>query len=184
MDIVEIVRKHVEERYYDKNSSKKVNMYDTHVKYVVEYAKQLAEKLNADKEIVEISALLHDISRLDGVNEKHHIGGSKYAEEFLRKHNYNEEKIKEVMHCILTHRGNTSIPRESIEAECLASADAMAHFRNIADMFHFVYGELGKSSDEGKEMIKEKLERSFQKMIPEAQDIIRDKYNAAMKILE
>ena len=114
MDIVEIVRKHVEERYYDKNSTKIVNMYDTHVKYVVEYSKQLAEKLNADKEIVEISALLHDISRLDGVNENHHIDGSKYAEQFLRKHNYNEEKIKRVMHCIITHSGSTSIPRESI----------------------------------------------------------------------
>ena len=51
-------------------------------------------------------------------------------------------------------------------------------------MFYFVYGELRKSSDEGKEMIKEKLERSFRKMLPEAQDIIRDKYDAAMKILE
>ena len=123
------------------------------------------------------------IFRLDGVNENHHIDGSKYAEQFLRKHNYNEEKIKGLC-IVLLHIAVYLYPRESIEAECLASADAMAHFRNIADMFYFVYGELRKSSDEGKEMIKGKLERSFRKMLPEAQDIIRDKYDAAMKILE
>ena len=159
-------------------------MYDTHVKYVVEYARTLSDRLNADKEIVEISALLHDISRLDGSIETHHVDSSKYAEEFLRKHDYDKKKIEKVVHCILTHSGSSSIPRESIEAECLASADAMAHFRNIADMFYFVYSELEKSSDEGKKMVKEKLERSFQKMLPEAQDIIKDKYLAAMEILE
>lgn len=184
MNILDIVRKHVLERYHKDNKSDEMNMYDTHVKYVVEYANELANKLNADKEIVEISSLLHDISRLDGSNENHHIDSAKYAEELLKENGYGEDKIEKVKHCILSHRGSVHIPRETIEAECVSSADAMAHFRNISDMFYFVYHDLGKDPEEGKRMIKDKLERSYNKMIPEAKDIIKDKYISIMNILE
>ena len=47
--------------------------WDYHMVSVVKYAHQLAEKLGADKEIVEISAWLHDITRLKGDPENHHI---------------------------------------------------------------------------------------------------------------
>ena len=36
------------------------NYWDNHVKYVVDIAENLASRLNADKEIVVISAILHD----------------------------------------------------------------------------------------------------------------------------
>ena len=184
MSIIETVRKHIYEKYHSDKREDGLNMYDTHVKYVVEYAKQLAKKLNANEEIVEISALLHDIGRLNGKEENHHILGSEYAQEYLLSLDYPQEKIDQVKHCILTHRGSLSIPRETVEAECVASADAMAHFRNISDMFYFVYHDLKESSEKGKQMVKDKLERSFQKMIPKGQDIVRDRYDAIMKILE
>lgn len=184
MNIVEEVRKHVYEKYHNDKRDDGINMYDTHVQYVVEYAKQLAEKINVDEEIVEISALLHDIGRLNGSEENHHIIGAEYAQEYLPTLNYPQEKIDKVKHCILAHRGSLSIPRETKEAECVASADAMSHFRNISDMFYFVYHDLGESSEKGKQMIKDKLERSFNKMIPEAQAIVREKYDAVMKILQ
>lgn len=184
MNIVEKVRKHIYEKYHDDKKGDGINMYDTHVQYVVEYAKQLAKKLNADIDIVEISALIHDIGKLNGEEENHHIKGAEYAEKYLQKLNYPQEKIDRVKHCILAHRGSLSIPRETKEAECVASADAMAHFRNISDMFYFVYHDLRESSEKGKEMIKDKLERSFNKMIPEGQEIVKDRYNAVMKILE
>lgn len=183
MSIVETIRKHVYEKYHNDKRDDGINMYDTHVQYVVEYAKQLAEKLNADLEIVEISALLHDIGRLNGIEESHHITGAKYAQEYLSSLDYPQEKIDRVKHCILAHRGSFSIPRETVEAECVASADAMAHFRNVSDMFYFVYHDLGESPEKGKQMVKDKLERSYQKMIPEGQDIVRDKYDTVMKIL-
>lgn len=184
MDIVEEVRKHVYEKYHEDERDDGMNLYDIHVKYVVEYAKQLAKKLYADIEIVEISALLHDIGRLNSTKENHHIIGAQYAEEYLQTLGYPIEKIKRVKHCIFAHRGSLSIPRETIEAECVASADAMAHFRNISDMFYFVYHDLKESSEKGKQMVKDKFERSFNKMIPEGKEIVRDKYEAIMKILE
>ncbi len=184
MNILETVRNHVYEKYHNDKREDGINMYDIHVKYVVEYAKQLAEKLNANEEIVEISALLHDIGRLDGTEDNHHTIGAQYAQMYLTSLGYPQEKIERVKHCILAHRGSLSIPRETVEAECVASADAMAHFRNISDMFYFVYHDLGESLDKGKQMIKDKLERSYNKMIKEGKEIIQEKYDATMKILK
>ncbi len=184
MDIVEEIRKHVIKRYQERDDAEGMDMYETHVKYVVEYAKTLAEKLGAGVEVVEIAALLHDIARIDGLNENHHIEGAKYAEELLNSLGYDPEKIPVIKDCIISHRGSTGIPQKTVEAKCLASADAMAHFRSIPDMFYFVYKDLGCDIEEGKQKLRKKFTESYNKMIPEAKEIVEEKYIAVMKILE
>ena len=184
MDTVEEVRKHVINRYQERNDAEGMDMYETHVKYVVEYAKTLAEKLGADVKVVEIAALLHDIARIDGLNENHHIEGAKYAEELLSVLDYDTKKISLIKDCIISHRGSVGIPQKTIEAKCLASADAMAHFRSIPDMFYFVYKDLGCDIEEGKQKLRKKFSKSYAKMIPEAKEMVEDKYIAVMKVLE
>ncbi len=184
MSIIEDVRKHVIKRYQERDDAEGMDMYETHVKYVVEYAIVLAEKLDADVEVVEIAALLHDIARIDGLNENHHIEGAKYAEDLLSNLKYDSEKISLIKDCIISHRGSTGIPQKTIEAKCLASADAMAHFRSIPDMFYFVYKDLGCDIEEGKQKLRKKFSESYNKMIPQAQEIVGEKYVAVMKILE
>jgi len=184
MDIVSKVREHVEDKYKNQEKNMVMDPYGTHVKYVVEYAVQLAKKLKADQEIVEIAALLHDIARLEGSNENHHIDSADYAEKLLTEFEYEKEKIEHVKDCIISHRGRGDIPRKTIEAECIASADAMAHYRDIPSMFYLVYVGFKKDPDEGRRWLKEKYERSFKKMIPEAQEIVRGKYEAVIKILD
>jgi len=184
MNILDTVRSHVLKRYQERADFEGMVTYNVHIKHMVEYAIQLAKKLNADEEIVEIAAWLHDIGRLDGTNENHHIVGAEYSEKFLRENGYYEEKIQQVKHCILTHRGSVDTPRETIEAKCIASADAMAHFGDISAMFYWVYVFLGKDMEEGKIKVRDKLTRSFNKMVPEAQEIVKEKYDAAMKILQ
>lgn len=184
MDTVEEVRKHVINRYQERNDAEGMDMYETHVKYVVEYAKTLAEKLGADVKVVEIAALLHDIARIDGLNENHHIEGAKYAEELLSVLDYDTKKISLIKDCIISHRGSAGIPQKTIEAKCLASADAMAHFRSIPDMFYFVYKDLGCDIEEGKQKLRKKFRESYAKMIPEAKKMVEEKYIAVMKVLE
>lgn len=184
MDIVKTVRKHVLEKYSQRKDYQGMITYNVHVNYVVKYAIELAKKLNADEEIVEIAALFHDIGRIDGTDENHHEVGAEYAEEFLKSNGYDNRKIGIVKNCILAHRGSVKIERKTVEAECIASADAMAHFGDIPSMFYWVYVFLDKDIEEGKTMILDKYKRSFMKMIPEAQEIVREKYNAVMKILE
>lgn len=183
MDYPKTVQKYVYTQYHKDKKRKGINMYDTHVKYVVEYAKELAHRLDADEEITEIAALLHDIGRLNGTEDNHHIIGADIAEQYLRSIDYPEDKIQKVKHCIIAHRGSKQIPRETKEAECVASADAMTHFRNISDMFYFVYHDLQELPEKGKQMVMDKLERSYRKMIPEAKRMVNEKYEALKIIL-
>jgi len=155
-----------------------------HISNVVKFSKLLAQKLNADEEIVEIAAWLHDWGSLIGRYEDHHIAGAEEAERILKNFNYPQEKIEKVKHCILAHRGSKDIKRESIEAEIVASADAMAHFADIPDLFHLGYSTKKLSYEDGIKFVKEKLERSWNKIMPEGKEIIKEKYKAALKILE
>ena len=78
--------------------------WKSHVESVVKYSKILAKKLNADEEVCEISAWLHDIIKIrDDINELHHVNGSKEAVKILESYNYPNEKIQQVKNCILTH---------------------------------------------------------------------------------
>jgi len=153
-----------------------------HILPVVKYAKLLAKKLNADEEIVEVSAWLHDVKMFDD-DENHHTSGPIEAEKILKELNYPNEKIEKVKHCIHSHRKSKDIKKESIEAECVASADVMAHFDSIPYLFYIAFTLRKMGLDEGKEWVKKKLERGWDKLIPEAKEMVKEKYEDIMKTL-
>lgn len=158
--------------------------WDHHILSVVKYAKILAERFKADKEIVEIAAWLHDITRMRGKPQDHNITGAAEAEKILKELNYPQERIDKVKHCIIAHRGSESIKRETVEAECVASADAMAHFDNIPALLYVAFVKKEMNPTEGMKWIREKIERSWNKIMPEAKDMVLPKYEAAKLILE
>lgn len=70
------------------------NYWEEHVKYVVDFALELAEKVDADKEIVEIGAILHDIAKvLVEEREPHNIIGADLAGEMFRVTSHDLDKI-------------------------------------------------------------------------------------------
>lgn len=156
-----------------------------HIKDVVGIGKKLAKIVNADSEIVEISALLHDYSgiRDHSLHKEHHIHSATYAEKILRELNYPEDRIDSVKHCIETHRGSVKTKRNTPEAECLANADAMAHIENVSSLFYLAYFKHRMQIDEGRDWIYKKLQRSWKKISPEFQSIVELKYRSALEIL-
>ncbi len=180
---IERVREIVKENHRDID-------YKYHIIPVVKNALLLADKLNADKEVVEVAALLHDIGRVETIvgkykaENEHHIIGEKEAEKILKKLNFEKEFIDKVKHCVLTHRGRADIPRETIEAKIVASADAMSHF----DSFLLVPTVFSKTTDNFEELITEieaKMQRNWnKKLIPEAKEIVKEKYKAIMLIIK
>jgi len=151
---------------------------------VVKIGKKLAGQFNADSEIVEISALLHDYAGIKdySLHKEHHIHGAIEAEKILRKLNYPSNKIEAVKHCIENHRGSVKSEKQSAEAECLANADAIAHIENIPSLLYLTFAKFGMEIDEGVEWLKEKLERSWNKLNPDMKKIFQDKYEATNKI--
>jgi len=115
-------------RQFVKSKSDKEN-WKYHVVLVVNYAKKLAKIYRVNQEIVELAALLHDIGRIVSKNIKDHdIIGVLKAGNILKKYDYPEDIIKEVKHCVESHRGSKNIKPRTLTAKIITNADAMAHF--------------------------------------------------------
>jgi len=186
MTIVEKVRKIIE-----KGGKKKSNFYGLegldHVLNVARYAKLLAIKRKADKEVTELAGLFHDYSCLLDKKyvDKHEEHSGKFAQEILSNLNYPQEKIEIIKDAIYCHRGSKNRPKKTLEAKCLADADAMAHFSEIPGLFYLAYVTYQMSNrHDAKNFVEEKLLRSWNKLSPDAQKIIQKQYEAAKIILK
>ena len=157
-----------------------------HIEAVVKNGEILAEKYNADKEIVMIAAWLHDIASITDYTlyEEHHIHGAQMAQELLSKLSYDESKILKVQNCIRNHRGSVYTNKNSIEELCVADADAISHFDSIPSLLYLAYVERQMSLEEGIQFVKGKLERSFCKLSKESKEYYKDKYHQAMNVLK
>lgn len=97
-----------------------------HVKQVVEMALLLGAELDADAEVVEAAAWLHDIRKLE---KQHALVGAAEAGPFLRTTDFPAEKIAAVVDAIAQHEGffrpegEPSI--EPVEAAVLWDADKL-----------------------------------------------------------
>ena len=135
--------------------------WNDHIKRVVYHAVILAKKYDADVEIVELGALLHDISMLFeyGERSEHHIYSTEMAETLLTSLNYPRDRIERVKKCVFNHLSRNQHLRETIEETCVSDADALAHFDRIPSLFSLVYGVLGMSLEEGRDNVKKKIAR-------------------------
>jgi putative nucleotidyltransferase with HDIG domain len=155
-----------------------------HIVPVVNYAKKLAKILRADEETVEVAALLHDIGRLKHGGENHDVTGMPEAEKILEEHDYPQDIIDEVKHCIESHRGSKDIPPKTIIAKIIANADAMAHFDVLPIFF---YWRCKKSSfEDAFKWVDEKIDRDWNKKLtlPEAREMMKEKYKAIKLVLD
>ncbi|MFA5729865.1 MAG: HD domain-containing protein [Candidatus Paceibacterota bacterium] len=183
MNIIEEVRNFVEKESLKPSSKYGEEPFVFHFVPTVKYALELAEELGADKEVVEISAWLHDIGSVIYGREDHHLTGAKIAEEKLKELNYPLEKIEMVKNCILNHRGSQKNNPLSIEEKIIADADALSNFDNVPGIFKaaFIYENLNQG--EAKEAVRRKLENKWNQLnFENSKKIIKPKYEA-IKIL-
>jgi len=184
-NIIEKIRKFVEDEHKKPTSNYGYEPYEFHLVPMHQYAKQLAEKLGADTEIVRISAWLHDIGAIIYGRENHHITGARIAEEKLKEFNYSKEKIEGVKNCILTHRGSNGLKPKTLEAQIIADADTMSNFNNIAGIFKAAFIYEHQTQREAKETTKQKLINKWKKLsFSESKELIRPKYEAVMLLLK
>jgi uncharacterized protein len=161
-------------------------MWTHHIITVKKFALMLADRFNANKDVVELSALLHDYAAVKNEKfvEQHHIIGASLAGEILSNLSYPEDKIKDIQLCIESHRASVPYEIKTPEALCVASADGMTHIDQLPSLFFAVYTKRNFDVDDGKVWIREKLKRTWGKMCKEAQDIMQKKYLCALKVLE
>ncbi len=156
-----------------------------HIVAVVKNAEILAEEYGADKEIVMIAAWLHDIASITeySLYELHHIHGAEMAYSILKEYGYEDKKILLVQECIKNHRGSISLEKNSIEELCVADADAISHFDSLPSLLYLAYVQRGMGIEEGKEFVKDKLIRSFQKLSARSKERYQNKFEKTMEAL-
>ena len=105
--IVEKMRQEIMERSarfeeQTKGTKDEYNIYREHIQYVYKYVVMLSKDKNVDKEVLELSALLHDISMTDITldRSRHNEFGADIAEQLLRENDYPEDKVQLVKKCI------------------------------------------------------------------------------------
>ena len=180
------VRKIVKKACYARDNKFKSSVWQYHILPVVEHSLILGRKFKADLEILELSALLHDYASLTDFKlyKHHHLHGACLADKILSKLGYPKDKIKHIKECIVSHRGSVRISKKSIEAKILASADAMAHISELADMFYLTFGVHKYKTREGAKWLGNKLQRSWRKIMPEGKRMIKEDYQVAMRVIK
>lgn len=172
--IEKYVKKQIEE--YKESSLDHYDFWEEHVKYVYDESMLLAGFYGADKEIVALGALLHDIALINRVGEKkdHHINGEIIASGILTKFNYDEKKKERVLKCIYNHRSSNNA--QSIEELCVADADILAHFDNVQMLLNIAYNKEHLNEREAKEWLKEALEKDYNDLSVKTKEKYRNKY--------
>lgn len=184
MNVVEEIRKFVEKECKKDSAKYGMEAYNHHFVPTVRYAKLITEKIGGDKEVIEISAWLHDIGSIMVGRENHHIDGQEIAEKKLRELSYDEDKIKKVKECIFSHRGSQGIKPKTKEAQIIADADGMGTFDKLHGLFYAAFVAEKLDTEQARKSVKQKLINSYNKISFEAKRIVKNKYDAAMLLLK
>lgn len=156
-----------------------------HIESVAKHAVELAKHYNGDVEVCEVAGWLHDIASITDYKlyKEHHIYGADIAEGILNSFNYPKDKIELVKLCILNHRGSVLKEKTTKEEICVADADAISHYDTLPSLFYLAFVQRKLNIDDGVAFVRNKLERSYNKMSCESKEYYKDKMELILSIL-
>lgn len=136
--IIEQVYNYIAPQFQDEPTGHDIH----HIERVWRMAKHLHKTEGGDLEIIELSALLHDISDYKLNGGKLDQGGL-VATSILQKFNYDEEKTKKIAFIVdhISYKGaNTEIIKLPLEGEIVQDADRLDAIGAIGIARTFAYG--------------------------------------------
>ena len=103
--MIEEIRQYVIDRSeaYRRGSEDHYDFWNEHIRYVYQEAVGLAQIYHADKTVVSLGALLHDIALIEKAGDKkdHHLYGKILSNEILNRFSCPEEIKERVLGCVL-----------------------------------------------------------------------------------
>ena len=185
--IVEKMRQEIMERSarfeeQTKGTKDEYNIYREHIQYVYKYVVLLSKDKNVDKEVLELSALLHDISMTDMTldRSRHNEFGADIAEQLLSENNYPEDKVLLVKKCILNHSKRRSEYRTTEEEQILVDADGLSHFDAIKKLYSLPSMVMGLNEEDSVRFVQDKLTGDYNELSDELKYLVKDKYDRVM----
>ncbi len=160
--------------------------FEKHICVMAGIADALAKTLGADREIVALSAYLHDIAAIEDYASvaRHHILGSERAAEILSSHGYPDDKIAAVRQCAVTHSAPLALSQGTLEEVCISNADAVSQVLMPGYWLHYAFVVKQYGYKQGLEWYAEKTDAHYAAMVPEAKAIAEEAYRAMRVLLE
>ena len=165
-----------------KGTKDEYNIYREHIQYVYKYVVLLSKDKNVDKEVLELSALLHDISMTDMTldRSRHNEFGADIAERLLRENDYPEDKVQLVKKCILNHSKKRSEYRTTEEEQILVDADGLSHFDAIKKLYSLPSLVMGLSEEDSVRFVQDKLTGDYNELSDDLKYLVKEKYDRVM----
>ena len=170
-----------------KGTKDEYNIYREHIQYVYKYVVMLSKDKNVDREVLELVALLHDISMTDMAldRSRHNEYGAEIAEQLLRENNYPEDKTQLVKRCILNHSKRRQQYRSTEEEQILVDADGLSHFDTVKALYSLPSKVMGLSEEDSVRFVQDKLtgdynELSDNELSDNLKYLVKDKYDRIM----
>lgn len=158
--------------FYDKNSW-------THCLQTAEIARSLAMRNGGSSEIAYLGGLLHDLGSVRYGRDNHHLTGARDAVSVLKGFGFSPLFIAKVAHCVYAHRSSTKIKPKTVEATCVAAADAINHFERVEELLEVACGILGKNGEEAREWLMDKFKKDWEKIAPGIKPLVEADYKEA-----
>ena len=185
--IVEKMRQEIMDRSarfeeHTKGTKDEYNIFREHVQYVYKYVVMLSEGKNVDREVLELAALLHDISMTDWTldRSRHNEFGAEIAEQLLRENDYPEDKTQLVKKCILNHSKRRQEYRTTEEEQILVDADGLSHFDVIGKMYSLPSLVMGLNEEESVRFVQNKLTGDYEELSDDLKCLVKEKYDRLM----
>ena len=165
-----------------KGTKDEYNIYREHIQHVYKYVVMLSKDKNVDREVLELVALLHDISMTDMAldRSRHNEYGAEIAEQLLRENNYPEEKTQLVKRCILNHSKRRQQYRSTEEEQILVDADGLSHFDVVKTLYSLPSKVMGLSEEDSVRFVQDKLTGDYNELSDNLKYLVKDKYDRIM----
>lgn len=180
-DIRNEVLKYTKE--YKDGSEDHYDFWNEHIKYVVEESLKLAELYGADRKIVELGALLHDIALVKKIGERedHHVNGAKLAKEILERYDCDESIKNRIIDCVNNH--GSSKNAKTVEELCICDADILAHFDNIPMLFNSAFNRSKMNLNEVRTWMKACFEKDYEDLSDRTKEVFKERYDTICEVV-
>ena len=165
-----------------KGTKDEYNIYREHIQYVYKYVVMLSKDKNVDRELLELAALLHDISMTDMAldRSRHNEYGAEIAEQLLRENNYPEDKTQLVKRCILNHSKRRQQYRSTEEEQILVDADGLSHFDVVKTLYSLPSKVMGLSEEDSVRFVQDKMTGDYNELSDDLKYLVKEKYDRIM----
>ena len=165
-----------------KGTKDEYNIYREHIQYVHKYVVMLSKDKNVDREVLELAALLHDISMTDMAldRSRHNEYGAEIAEQLLRENDYPEDKTQLVKRCILNHSKRRQQYRSTEEEQILVDADGLSHFDVVKTLYSLPSKVMGLGEEDSVRFVQDKMTGDYEELSDNLKHLVKEKYDSVM----